>query len=404
MAVRSFLGDLEEGARRFYATTVRGEISDASVRSYLRAASQIEDVWQQIDAKIDELIVAGVPPWESYDQLRYALAFSRAARSYAVFVEQLLAADALHDPATAGFLPRVTYDQANALCYQIQPYLEQALLALADANYQPESRLPLKLGPRIAPEEAMFPASHVRGLIAAAHEVREWAAGLITQYQYAIQRASEPVPSEITAHLARLQGRLAHVDSQLRFGVDLVGPVAALRQGAPDVHQRAEQSLWDAMAGAFLLNQAVAIPDLLKFGETTPDQMAANPASAYHNKRVFPDDLWKLAAPSARAELRHTPFGKSEMEKLCLQLGGVLSAGAQQYLDEMKAAVEQGVAVPLAALANCPFQPVYRARKELIVVGNPIPAGHEFYWNLHENSLNSTTRFKRAPTWKEGEA
>ena len=401
MAVRSFLGELEEGARRFYATALRGEISEASVRSYLRAASQIEDIWQQIDEKINERTAQGVPPWESYHQLRYPLIFVRAARTYEVFVEQLLAADALSDPATAGFLPRVTYDQASALCYQIQPHLEQAILALTDANYQPEGALPLRLGPRIEPEEAPFPTSHLRGIIAAAHEVREWAAGLIVQYQLAIKRTTKPVPTRIATHLTTLQSRLARVDSQLRFGTDLLGSMLQ-NEMAPDVHERAHQSLWAAMEGAFLLNQAVAIPDLLKSGEAA-GKAILNGSGAYHDKLIRPDDLWKHAAPSARAELRHTAFGKTAMAELCLKMGGILSAGAQQYQDEVKTVVERGDAIPLAALANCPFQPVYRARASLTLAGVKIPAGHEFHWNFLRNRIESAQRFKRASTWKEGD-
>src|SRR5581483_7155614 len=44
MPVKSFFGEIEEGARHFYATVLRGEVSDANVRGYLRAASQIEDI------------------------------------------------------------------------------------------------------------------------------------------------------------------------------------------------------------------------------------------------------------------------------------------------------------------------------------------------------------------------
>jgi hypothetical protein len=40
MPARSFIGEIEDAARRFYATVLCGEVSDANVRGYLRAASQ----------------------------------------------------------------------------------------------------------------------------------------------------------------------------------------------------------------------------------------------------------------------------------------------------------------------------------------------------------------------------
>jgi len=44
MPARSFLRGIGESARRFYATALRGEVSDANVRGFLRAATQIEEV------------------------------------------------------------------------------------------------------------------------------------------------------------------------------------------------------------------------------------------------------------------------------------------------------------------------------------------------------------------------
>src|SRR5438128_2108461 len=104
---------MREAARHFYATTMHDEVSDANIQGYLRAASQIEDIWQQIDEKIATLIAQGTAPWDAYARLGYPLAFIRAARTYQVFVKELLAADAAADPGTAGYLPHVTYDQAN---------------------------------------------------------------------------------------------------------------------------------------------------------------------------------------------------------------------------------------------------------------------------------------------------
>src|SRR5215467_3387254 len=135
MQAKSFLGEMREAVRHFYATSVRGEVSDANVRGYLRAATQIEDVWPQIDEKLAALTAQGIAPWEAYTQLRYPFAFIRAARTYQVFVKDLLAADAATDPETAGYLPQVTYDQASALCHQIQPCLDHAILALNDTAY-----------------------------------------------------------------------------------------------------------------------------------------------------------------------------------------------------------------------------------------------------------------------------
>lgn len=193
MQAKSVLGEKRGAVRHFYATVIRGEVSDATIQGYLRAASQIEDLWQQIDERAAELIAQGVVPWEAYTQLRYPLAFIRAARTLQVFVKELLAADAAFDPQTAGYLPQITYDQANALCQQIQPALQDTLAALNDPAFVPDIPIPLVLGPRVEYGEQPCPVTHLEGMIAAAREVREWAAGLIAQYSNAVNQTKVPV-------------------------------------------------------------------------------------------------------------------------------------------------------------------------------------------------------------------
>ncbi len=403
MQAKSFLGDMREHMRHFYATTVHGEVSDANIRGYLRAASQIEEIWQKIDEELTSLISQGVAPWEAYTQLRYPLAFIRAARACQVFVKELLAADAAAEPQMAGYLPRVTYDQADALCHQIQPGLEHAVAALNDPNYVPDLALPLSLGPRVEAEGVPCPVAHLQGIVAAAREIREWAAGLIAQYELAVKHVDNPVPAGVTSHITALQSRLAQADSQLRFGVDLVGQISQ-GEATPQLHEEAENSLWEAMQKFFLLNQAVAMPEILQASRTgNPGAGAGVSLSTYRDRRIQPNDLWRVAAPSARSEIRGTRFGTEEMEEMCEKMGGILSAGAQQYLDEVDAAVSRGDAYVIAAMANCPFEPLYRARRPLQLASAQIPAGYEFHWNFHRGHIESSQRFGRVNGWQECE-
>src|SRR5262249_13034140 len=50
--------------------------------------------------------------------------------------------------------------------------------AFHDSAYTPDMPLPLRLGPRIEAEGHACPLPHLQVMIAAAREVREWAAGL----------------------------------------------------------------------------------------------------------------------------------------------------------------------------------------------------------------------------------
>lgn len=403
MQAKSFLGEMREHVRHFYATTMHGEVSDANIRGYLRAASQIEDIWQQIDDRLATLISQGAAPWEAYKQLRYPLAFIRAARACQVFVKELLAADAAADPQTEGYLPRVTYDQADALCHQIQPGLEHAVAALNDPNYVPDVVLPLELGPRVEAEGVPCPIAHLQGMVAAAREIRDWAAGLIAQYELSVKHVDGPISAEVTSHITSLQSRLAQADSQLRFGVDLVGQISQ-GEATPQLHEEAENSLWAAMQGFFLLNQAVAMAELLQTNRNRGSARRVGVAPrAYRDRRIRPEDLWRVAAPSARSEIRGTKFGRDEMQEMCGKMGGILSAAAQQYLDEVDAAVARGDAYIIAAMSNCPFEPLYRARRPLNLASAQIPANYEFHWNFHRGHIESAQRFGRVNDWQECE-
>ena len=402
MQAKSFVSEKRNAVHHFYATAIRGEISDSSVQGYLRAASQIEEIWQQVDEKLAQSISQGATPWEAYAHLRYPLAFIRAARTYQVFVQELLAADAAFDPRTAGYLPPITYDQANAFCSQIQSALQYAIAALGDPAYIPDTPMPLILGPRIENEGRPCPVTHLQGIISATREVRAWAAGLLAQYENTIHYITTPVPVEITAHITALQGLLAQADSQARFGTDFAGQVTQ-GQATPEMHMQAEDYLWKALQSYFLLNQAVAMPELLRRGQspTTIPGAPTSTSGVYRDLRISPEDLWRYAAPSARSELHGTEFGTQAMEGMWRRMGGILSAGAQQYLDEVAAAEARGDVYMVAAMASCPYEPIYRTRRVLPLVGASVPADDELHWNFHTNQVEYTQRFGRTGNWQE---
>lgn len=82
-------------------------------------------------------------------------------------------------------------------------------------------------------------------------------------------------------------------------------------------------------------------------------------------------------------------------------MGGVLSAGAQQYLNEVDAAVARGNAHVIAAMANCPFEPIYRTRRPLEIEGTSVLAGYKFHWNFHRGHVESAQRFGCTSGWQE---
>lgn len=248
--------------QRFVASGLHGEVSDATIQGYLRSAGQIEEVWQQIDDSVDALIAQGITPWDAYAKMGYALAFVRACRTNVVFVQELLKADAAADPASAGYLPKVTYDQALALCEHIEPYLEEAIKASTNPRYVLTAySFPLELGPRVGYANQRFPLPHLQGIIGAAQQMRDWAAGLLAKYELALDAAKTPVPQAVLAHLEEMKSELKLGDFHLRTGVDMVGQISN-GQVPAELNEKAEGFLWEAMESFFKVSQLVANPPL----------------------------------------------------------------------------------------------------------------------------------------------
>lgn len=246
--------------QRLVASAKYGTVSNATIQGYLRAAGQIETVWQQIDEKVADLLVQGTSPWEAYTRMGYALAFVRACRLDVLFVQGLLKADTLANPMEAGYLPQITYDQALALCEHIEPYLEEAVKAATDPQHRPASfSLPLKLGPRVRDARQRTPLSHIQGFILAAQEMKEWSAGLLAQYELALHAAKQPLPQPVSRHLEQMKSELELGDFHLRTSIDLMGQISQ-GQTTGELSARAEDFLWEAMESFYRVSQLVAMP------------------------------------------------------------------------------------------------------------------------------------------------
>ena len=170
-------------------------------QGYVHQGTQLEQIWQQAEEKVTELTLQGLTPWEAYSAMGLALAFVRACRLNVVLVQKLLEGA---DPKNTGSIPRATYDQAAALGELFEPCMEEAIKAL-DTRYVSRYRIPLRL--RRTTYEGRPTALHFLGMMAAGRETREWAAGVVAQYEVAIEAPRLPIPQAITAHLEAMKNR-----------------------------------------------------------------------------------------------------------------------------------------------------------------------------------------------------
>src|SRR5579871_825490 len=219
---------------------LHNEVSSEAIQGYIRQGTQIEQLWQQLDERVTDLTLQGLPPWDAYSKMGHALAFVRACRLNIVLVQKLLEGA---DPTHSGSIPRPTFDQAQALGELFEPFLEEAI-RLLDPRYVSKYRLPFQL--RRVPYEGRYAVPHLIGLLAAARETREWSAGLVAQYDVAIAAPKLPIPQPITAHLEVMKNRLALGDFHLESGANALGGIADEKQIADTVGAQGENFLWEA--------------------------------------------------------------------------------------------------------------------------------------------------------------
>lgn len=258
---------------------LHNEVSSEAIQGYLRQGTQIEQVWQQIDEQVAALTLGGMAPWDVYNKMGYALAFVRACRLNVVLVQKLLEGA---DPTNSGYVPRSIYDQAQALGELFEPYLEEAI-RLLDPHYATRQRIPLAL--RRVPYTGRYSASHLLGVMAAGRETREWAAGLLAQYEVAVQAPKIPLPQPVAAHLDAMKNQLALGDFHLESGTNLIGGVRNGQQVADELCVQGDNLFWEAMESFYRISQLVAYPGA--WNQPAPGP-SPSPPPAQHASGVAP--------------------------------------------------------------------------------------------------------------------
>lgn len=283
--------------QRLVASGFRGEVSDATIRGYLRSASQLEEVWKQVDDRLDDLLMQGIAPWDAYARMAYALAFVRACRLCVVFVQELVKVGSGYGSDSSDYIPKVTYQQALALCEHFEPYLEEAIKAVTNAQYVPGAyKLPLELGPRINDRSQRVPLPHLLDIMNAAQEIRRWTDGLLAKYELAVSAATIPVPQSVSLHIEEMRGELGLGDFHLRTGISMVDQ---LSKGlvAGELGEKAEDLLWEAMQSFFKVSQLLAfLPRPAQPLPASPSNRQAPPAREHPVVKKAPDRTAEIEA------------------------------------------------------------------------------------------------------------
>jgi len=385
------------------------EVAAADVDGLLRGSGQLEDLRQQIEDKrrAGEIAHPG-RPWETHHEMRFALAYFWVAQAFIAIARTLKEADDADDPSTAGYMPRVSHDQAMALLRQAGDYLALSHAALADPAYDGGKALPVPLEPRVE-AEGRCPISHLRGLLDGATYLENYAEDEVGQYAAATS-ATSATPTEVTTAARRLQAELAAARSRLAMATGAVLPILNGEPVDEETHEEAENNLWASLAAYVRLGQVVAIPSLLT-SQTMPPPRAERmghtpppPPRVTGPRRVDRSERWVLTDGNARRRLRdegRASWAEDELDELWENKNWTLSADEQRLLAETATLERQGSIRASSYMAECPFDPVWTATRPVTVLGHAVKAGSEFAYNHHHGKGELLTSFHSVPDFEE---
>ena len=390
---------------------VQREVSSSDIDGLLRGSGQLEDLRQAIEDKrrAGELRHPG-RPWETHQEFGPSLALFWVAQAFIAIARSLKEEDEKVDPATSGFMPRLSHDQALALLHQVGDYLALTSATLADPSGPLGYPLPIPLQPRFD-SGGRCPVAHLQGILVATEYLHEKAAVEVESYVAAIA-AAEHVPPEVAALAPRLTSQLAAAQSRLAMAKGSVLPILNRQPVDMRLHEEAENNLWASLSTYVELGQIIALPALLDrtapSGRPNPsggrDPVAPPPCCPGAPRRISADERWCLTDEAAYRELRaegRLGWAADELAEFWARRHDTLSAEEQQFLAETQVLQRQGALAGDSYLLHCPFNTIWTVRAPVTLLGRSLPPGGQVAYNYYDGTGGLVTTFTAGSDFTE---
>jgi hypothetical protein len=383
---------------------VQDEVPATMLEAYRRAGGSVFELVDRVKARREACIADGFDPWTIPSAVRAELLCAWNALVLQTLGDALLDTDYAADPATAGFVPPATAEQALMYYAAVEGWLDRAQQAHASPDYVLDVEVPASLPPWTAER-------HLPALLRALAAVGEHAAAAMAMLPQTV-----PDPGRQTQlHAIRETFAAARSKAASAQALRETGPT-------PDKRARAEWYAREAMELFFHLGQLVADPMLAEGGEAhspvtavkPPPKQAALPATPVAPRpqatrasvpggrdasRLHGIDLWCLTHPAARRELGDSRI-LSALKRLWAR-----DPDPQRTLDlhnEILDAIDRG-AVGYAEDARgsighfyrCPWGPVYAAREAVTLGSQTVRKGEQFILDVvaeHRKGVDLFTR------------
>jgi hypothetical protein len=226
-----------------------GEVNTKILEAYRRAGNTIHDQLHAAENRRLERQIAGESPWTASTSSQLELLFTWNAHVLQVLGDKFLDADYSAQPLTAGFVPRVTYDQVEAFYAQVEGWLSRSRQAASNPSYKSDVYLPATL-PTWAEVEPC-PRPHLDGIMAAICHIRTHAEAAMKVFE------DDGTPKEKQEVLNYLRQLFAEANTKSDYIEGLWQPNASL-----ELHERIEEQAKIATESYYRLGQLLAMPSL----------------------------------------------------------------------------------------------------------------------------------------------
>ncbi|WP_292976605.1 hypothetical protein [Mycobacterium sp.] len=244
---------------------LRGEVPADEVLALLSVGGGAYQDYLAADQLREELARAAIDPWSTSPAESSQLLATWNAYALQSLGQAFVDAEGLA-PGTAGFLPRVTADQALRFLREVPKWSARARRAAMDPGLDVarEVALPAPLPQWVMVEPC--PRSHLQAM-------RSAGAIMLERIEAALADLDRLPSAKQHPDSARLHGYAVDVRSLL----DYAGAMLAGGSSATVVHDGAERALREAITTAFYLGQVVARPRLAKLSAVPEPAVAAAP-------------------------------------------------------------------------------------------------------------------------------
>lgn len=381
-----------ERKRTFFCTLkgrLAGEVPTDTLEAYRRASLSVFELLDRMEARRNEAKAAGQDPWSMPPHQQAEMLCSWNAFVLQSLGNEFLDADYEDRPSTAGMVPPITADQVLAFYTEVESWLSRAHEAGSNPSYRLGVRVPA--APPAWSEVEPCPNSHLHGMLNAMKAIKNHAESALAFLPHTI---TDPQRQE---QANRIRGLYAGASSKARYAEDMHGG-----HPTPDVHERVEPHIKQAIEEFYLLGQLIAMPSLASPPGPSPDDGGARGVRDRIPGPGEPGfDPWRLTSPDCVRQWKADPQARKAIAALWR-----LDPDPRRTLD-MQAEIEDaldrgdvGYAVgaggrKLGHFFCCPWGPVYQAKRDVTLCGERLHQGQQFVFDVTAEGVNIGAYFRR---------